>query len=263
MMWKLRTLFYALLAAQSLFMGYGHANEDVLEPKKEKWPFDGMVGKFDRQAIQRGFKVYKEVCSACHSVHRIAFRNLAEIGFSEAEIKSLAAEYNISDGPNDEGDMFERPGRSSDHIPGPYSNEKAARASNNGAYPPDLSLIIKARVDGPNYVYSLLTGYHTPPAEFIVGENMHYNPYFAAGGKQLAMTPPLTADGQVSYSDGTISTVDQMARDVVNFLQWVAEPEMEKRKNLGISVMIFSIIFTVLFYLAKRKIWKRLDNHND
>ena len=230
----------------------------ALEPKKIEWRFNGPFGTFDRQSMQRGFKVFKEVCAACHSVNRIAFRNLTEVGFSEEEIKLLAAEYTVNDGPNEEGEMFDRPGLPSDRIPGPYANEQASRAANNGAYPPDLSLIIKAREGGANYVYSLLTGYTEAPKGFVLGENMHYNPYFASGGRKLAMTPPLTSDGQVVYEDGTNSTIDQMARDVVNFLQWVAEPEMEKRKNLGISVMLFLIIFTFLFYFVKKKIWKNV-----
>ncbi|CAG7593040.1 cytochrome c1 [Hyalomma marginatum] len=251
-----KNIFYYLFFI--MFSISATAMEDVAKPKQIEWHFDGITGTFDRQSIQRGFKVFKEVCSACHSVDRLAFRNFAEVGFSEAEIKSLAAEYSVNDGPNDNGEMFERPARPSDQIPGPYANEKAARAANNGAYPPDLSLIIKARGDGANYVYSLLTGFSTPPAGFHLGENMYYNPYFAGGGSQLAMAPPLTKNGQVSYSDGTEATIEQMAKDVVNFLQWAAEPEMEKRKNIGISVMIFLAIFTFLFYLAKKRIWKNV-----
>ena len=235
-----------------------YASDGVTKPKQEIWLFDGITGTFDRRSIQRGFKVFKEVCAACHSVNRLAFRNLTEIGFSEAEVRSLAAEYSVTDGPNSEGEMFERLAGPADLIPGPYANEKAARAANNGAYPPDLSLIIKARIDGANYVYSLLTGYSELPSGFNLGENMHYNPYFAGGGSKLAMAPPLTADGQVVYTDGTNPTIDQMARDVVNFLQWAAEPEMEQRKNLGISVIIFLAIFTFLFYLAKKRIWKNV-----
>lgn len=241
-----------------LAMPLVYSSDKPKHPEQMDWSFNGMTGKFDRQSIQRGFKVYKEVCSACHSVKRLAFRNLAEIGFGEGEIKSLAAEYSVKDGPNDDGEMFDRPANPSDYIPGPYANEKAARAANNGAYPPDLSLIIKSRHDGANYVHSLLTGYVEPPAGFNVGENMYYNPYFAAGGDQLAMTPPLTTEGQVEYSDGTKATVDQMARDVVNFLQWVAEPEMEESKSLGVKVLIFLFIFTTLFYIAMRRIWKKI-----
>lgn len=234
------------------------ADESQLPIKTVKWPFDGVTGKFDYQSIQRGFKVYREVCSACHSLERVAFRNLMQIGFSEMEVKTIANDYQVPDGPNDEGEMYERNAKPADHIPGPYSNEKAARAANNGSYPPDLSLIIKARANGADYVYSLLTGFSDPPPGFVVGENMHYNPYFAGGGSQLAMAPPLVSDGQVEYTDGTTSTIDQMSKDVVNFLQWAAEPEMNQRKSLGISVLIFISIFTVLFYFAMRRIWKNV-----
>ncbi|MDF3047165.1 MAG: cYT1 [Candidatus Midichloriaceae bacterium] len=235
------------------------ASGDTLEPLHPKhvdWSFDGAFGSVDREAAQRGFKVYKEVCSACHSLKRIAFRNLMELGFSEAEVKSLAASYSIKDGPNSEGEMFERPGRTSDYFVGPYANENAARASNNGALPPDLSLIVKARKGGADYIYSLLTGYENPPEAFQLGENMHYNPYFAGGGAQFAMTPPLTSDGQVEYTDGTNPTVDQMAKDIVNFLQWTAEPEMESRKSLGVKILIFASLFTGIMYFAYKRIWR-------
>lgn len=249
------TLFFVFL------FGFSAANaaSDKIPPKQVEWQFEGPIGSFDRQSIQRGFKVYKEVCSACHSIKRIAFRNLKEVGFSEAEVKSLAAGYSVSDGPDDEGEMFERPGRTSDYFPLPYPNDKAARAANNnGALPPDLSLIVKAREDGANYVYSLLTGYQDPPSNFELGENMHYNPYFAAGGKQFSMIPPLLKDGQVEYTDGVEPTIDQMAIDVTNFLQWAAEPEMEERKKLGTMVMIFLFIFTGIFYLAYKRIWSKI-----
>lgn len=235
------------------------AEEDREEPKKMHWSFEGVFGKFDRNSIQRGLKVYKEVCSVCHSLNKVAFRNLADIGFSEEEIKSLAASYSIHDGPNDEGEMFERPGRPSDHFPPPYANEQAARASsNNNALPPDQSLIVKARHGGADYIYSLLTGYSTPPADFTLGENMHYNPYYSGGGKQFSMIPPLISDGQVVFDDGTPATIDQMAKDITNFLQWAAEPEMEERKALGIKTMIFTLIFTIFFYFAKKHIWRRV-----
>lgn len=233
------------------------ASSDKEHPKQMDWAFDGFFGAVDRQAAQRGFKVYKEVCSACHSLKRVSFRNLADLGFSEDEIKTIAAGYNVPDGPNDEGEMFERPGRAADHFQPPYANEKAARAANNnGALPPDLSLIIKAREDGANYVYSLLTGYEKAPEGFEVGENMHYNPYFAAGGRQFSMIPPLLTEGQVEYADGEKPTVDQMAKDVVNFLQWAAEPEMEQRKRLGFRAIIFMSIFTIIFYFAYKRIWR-------
>ena len=241
-----------------ILINQGFTIEDKLPPKQIDWEFDSAFGSFDRVAIQRGFKVFKEVCSACHSLKRLAFRNLQEIGFSEEEVKSLASSYTVKDGPNDEGEMFDRPGRSSDYIPGPYANDNAARTSNNGALPPDLSLIIKAREDGANYVYSLLTGFTPPPADFHVGENMYYNPYFAGGGMQLAMPPPLTTDGQVEYNDGTKATVDQMAKDVTDFLQWVAEPEMEARKSLGVKAMIFTAILTLFFFFAYKRIWRNV-----
>lgn len=236
------------------------AEEDIKPPEQIEWSFEGQFGKFDRVAIQRGFQVYKEVCSACHSLKRIAFRNLEEVGFSTEEVKAIASEYSIVDGPDNEGEMFERPGKPSDYLPPPYPNEKAASAANNNnALPPDLSLIVKARHDGANYVYSLLTGYQEPPSYFNLGENMYYNPYFSGGGRQFSMIPPLMEAGLVTYQNENIeSTIEQMAYDVVNFLQWAAEPEMEKRKSLGAKTLVFLAVFTVLFYLLKNKIWKRI-----
>ena len=232
------------------------ANTDGHHLKKLKWSFDGMFGTFDRTSIQRGFQVYKEVCSACHSLHLVSFRNLTEIGFSEAEAKEIAKSYEVADGPNDSGDMFQRPALLSDHFPGPYANEKAARASNNGALPPDLSLIIRARENGANYVYSLLTGFNqTPPEGMVIQDNMYYNPYFP--GMQIAMAPPLS-DNIVQYTDGTKATIDQMSRDVVNFLQWTADPKMEQRKAMGIKVLIFLFIFTGLFYVGKKHVWQNV-----
>lgn len=229
------------------------AADDAKKPKQMEWSFEGFFGKQDIQSIQRGFQVYKEVCSACHGIKRVAFRNLKDIGFSEGEVKAIAETYTILDGPNDDGEMFERPGRPSDYFVPPFKNEKAARASNNGAYPLDLSLIIKARHDGANYVYSLLTGYNeTPPSGVELGNGQYYNPYMAGG--KISMPSPFT-DGQVSFMDGTNSTVEQMSKDVVNFLQWTAEPEMNKRKFMGVRTMIFLFIFTILFYFTKRKIW--------
>ena len=254
----MRSIIAALLMMLLLPLSVFATESDIEHPKQVAWSFDGFLGHFDRESIQRGFKVYKEVCSACHGIKHIAFRNLQDLGFTQAEIKSLAATYTIKDGPNDEGEMFDRPGRPSDYIPGPYANDKAARASNNGALPPDLSLIIKARHDGANYVYSLLTGFEQAPEGFTVGENMYYNPYFAGGGKQLAMTPPLTKDGQVEYTDGVEPTVDQMSKDVVNFLQWAAEPEMEARKSLGVKVLVFFVFFTGIFFWAYKRVWRNI-----
>lgn len=246
-----------LSAAALAFALPAHASSNQQEPMKIDWPFDGPFGTLDKQSAQRGFQVYKEVCSACHGLKRIAFRNLADLGFSEAEIKALAASYQIPDGPNDQGEMFERPGKPSDHFRPPFANELAARAANNGAYPPDLSLIIKARHDGANYLHSLLVGYQAAPADVKVPDGMHYNPYFP--GHMLAMPQPLS-DGQVTFEDGTHASLDQMARDVVTFLQWAAEPEMEHRKQMGIAVMLFLAVFTAFMYIAKKRTWKKLEH---
>ena len=225
-------------------------------PKQMDWPFDGITGKFDFQTIQRGFQVYREVCAACHSIKLLYYRNLKNIGFSENEIKEIAKNYMVKDGPNDQGDMFERPAAPSDHFVGPYPNEQAARASNNGAYPPDLSLMIKARQDGPNYLYSLLTGYQTPPVDVKVPDGLYYNLYYPS--RQIAMPPPLS-DNLITYLDGTKATTEQMAYDVVNFLQWASEPEMEQRKLMGLKVIGFLIFFTVISYIAKNRIWNKLE----
>lgn len=229
---------------------------DQKHPKQYQWSFDGMFGNVDKQSAQRGFQVYREVCSACHSLERIDFRNLQELGFSEAEVKALAAEYEVQDGPNDDGEMFMRPAKPSDAFPSPYPNENAARAANNGAYPPDFSLIVKARVDGANYIHSLLTGYEDAPEHMDMPAGQYYNPYMPGG--RLAMPAPLSQEGQVTYEDGTKATVEQMSADVVNFLQWAAEPEMEQRKQMGIKVLIYLAIFTIFMYLAKRNLWKKL-----
>ena len=243
-------LLYSLLSAGSAF-----AAGDEKQPKQMPWAFDGATGHVDKVAAQRGFQVYKEVCAACHGLNRIAFRNLQDLGFSEAEVKALAASYTVTDGPNDDGEMFERAGRPSDRLPSPFLNEQQARSLNNGAYPPDLSLMVKARHDGANYVYSLLTGYEDAPKDVEMLEGQHYNPYMAGG--KIAMAAPLS-DDQVTYMDGTKATEEQMAKDVVNFLQWAAEPEMEQRKTMGLKVLSFLAVMTVVMYLVKRKVWKDL-----
>lgn len=246
-----------IIALLISFSSFGAlADTTAKQPLQLVWPFEGIFGTFDRQAAQRGAQVYFEVCSACHSNHNLYYRNLKDIGFSEAEIKQLAQKYTVKDGPNAEGEMFDRPALPSDRFVSPYPNEEAARAANNGAYPVDLSLIIKARHDGPNYVFSLLSGYQEAPADIKLIPGLYYNPYFEGG--QIAMPPPLT-QGQVTFSDDTPATVEQMAKDVVVFLQWAAEPEMEHRKSMGLKVMIFLLVFTVFFYMAKKKIWKNLS----
>ena len=219
---------------------------------RQKWKFSGVFGSFDRSAIQRGYQVYKEVCSSCHSMSRVAFRNLRDVGFSEEEVKAIAGSYSVGDGPNEAGEMFERPGTPADYFPNPFPNKEAAAASNNGAYPPDLSLIIKARHNGADYVYSLLMGYEGGEAD---EGGLYPNKHFPGG--RIAMAPPLF-EGVVNYSDGTPPSAENIARDVVNFLQWAAEPEMERRKKLGIKVVLSLTIGTVLVTLVHSRLRKAL-----
>jgi ubiquinol-cytochrome c reductase cytochrome c1 subunit len=247
------TKFIALFAL--LFATSAMAAGDAKHPHKEHWSFDGVFGTFDKPSIQRGLQVYREVCAACHGMKRVPFRRLTEVGFSEAEVKALAAEYTVIDGPNDEGDLFERPGKPSDKFPSPYANENQARSLNNGAYPPDLSLIIKARHDGANYVHALLTGYEDAPADVELLAGQYYNPYMSGG--KIAMPTPIMND-HVEYQDGTEASMEQISKDVVNFMHWAAEPEMEQRKQMGIRVMIFLFIMTVLFYVAMKRVWANL-----
>jgi ubiquinol-cytochrome c reductase cytochrome c1 subunit len=229
----------------------------ALHPKEMHWSFDGIFGSIDKASAQRGFQIYKEICSSCHSLKLMAYRNLQDIGFSEAEVKQIASEYSVTDGPNDDGDMFDRPGLPSDRFVSPYANENAARASNGGALPPDLSLIIKARHDGANYVYSLLTGFATAPDGFPMAEGKNYNPYFE--GRQISMPAPINDDGQVEYRDGTVATKEQMVIDVVNFLQFAAEPEMERRNKMGVRTMIFLGILLLILIAAKKAVWKKVE----
>ena len=251
--------FQALLIALAIGVGLGgaaRALEEAPEPPHQQWPFEGVFGTYDSAASQRGFQVYKEVCSACHAVKHLAFRNLEEIGYTEDQVKGIAAQYQVTDGPNDEGQMFQRPARPSDPIPGPFPNDQAARAANNGALPPDLSLITKAREGGPDYVYAILNGFKDPPTGFKVNEGMYYNQYFT--GHQIKMPPPLTQTDQLKYADGTQATVPQMSHDVVSFLSWAAEPNLNDRHRIGFKVILFLIIATGVFYAAKRKIWSRI-----
>jgi len=249
----------ALAVAAVVALGFNApamAAGDAEHPPAVNWSFNGPFGTFDRAELQRGYQVYKEVCSACHSMKFIAFRNLADPGgpgFTAAEVKALAATFEVTDGPNDDGEMFKRPGLPQDKFPSPFPNEKAARAANGGAYPLDLSLIAKARPQGPDYIAALLAGYTQPPAGFTVGEGLHYNKYFS--GNQIAMPAPLNPD-QVTYADGTKATVEQMAHDVAAYLMWTAEPKLEERKRMGLKVMIFLVVLTGLFLAAKKRIWK-------
>lgn len=252
----MKKLFLIFLTIPTIAFGNTESATSAMHPKQLKWEFDGFFGRFDRASAQRGYQVYREVCSACHSLKLASYRNLADIGFSEDEIKQIASEVLVVDGPNDEGDMFERAGLPSDRFVSPFANEQAARSANGGAFPPDLSLIVKARHDGANYVYSLLTGYQDAPHDFEMAEGKQYNPYFE--GRQISMPQPLSDDGQVDYRDGTFATKEQMAIDVVNFLQFVAEPETEKRKKMGIRTMLFLGILFVILLAAKKAVWKQV-----
>jgi ubiquinol-cytochrome c reductase cytochrome c1 subunit len=243
-----------LVAAAVLLAAPAFASEGT-EPLHKKWHHQGLFGTYDREAVQRGYQVYKEVCSACHAMKFMSYRNLTALGYSDAQVKAMAAEFTVTDGPNDEGEMFERPARPSDHFRSPFASEKAARAANNGALPPDLSLVVKAREHGEDYIFSLLTGYEEAPAGFDLLPGLNYNKYFA--GHQIAMAKPLS-DGQVTYSNGTAATTEQAAEDVVQFLAWASEPHMEQRKGMGIKVMLFMFAFCGVMLAAKRKVWSKL-----
>ena len=223
---------------------------------KQNWPFDGFFGRFDQSSIQRGFQVYREVCAGCHGIKYIAYRDLANVGFTTDEIKSIASEYEIIDGPNDEGEMFDRLAKPSDKFVGPYLNDQEARVANNGAYPPDLSLITKARAGGADYLYNLLNGYKDPPENLEISDGMYFNTIYP--GNQIAMPMPIV-DEIVEYEDETPATQDQIIRDVTSFLVWTAEPELEERKVLGIRVLIFLIIITLMLLAVKRKVWKDVE----
>jgi len=250
------------LVALVLSSGVAVASE-APKPAEQDWPFDGVLETFDRGALQRGFQIYSEICAACHSLRLVAYRNLREIGFSESEDKTIALEAQVPAGPNEEGEThdedgmtFMRPARLADRLVSPFANEQAARAANLGVLPPDLSLMTKARANGSDYLYALLTGYRDEPPEGVeLLEGMSYNLYFP--GNQTAMGAPLD-DEAVEYADGTKPTLEQHARDIVTFLAWAAEPEMEERKSLGIKVMLFLIILTAMLYALKRKVWSDL-----
>lgn len=238
-----------------LVTGSALAAGESKELKTVDWHHSGPFGTYDRAQVQRGFQVYAEVCASCHSLKYIAYRNLMEIGFSEAQAKAIAAENEVEDGPDADGEMFFRPARLSDKMPAPFPNENAAKAANGGAYPPDMSLLAKARVGGEDYLYSLLSGYGEDNHGKECPVGTYSNPYFPGGC--LAMPSPL-ADDLIEYVDGTPATVDQMAKDVSAFMTWAAEPKMEERKSMGFKVILFLLIMTGLLYAAKRRIWSRL-----
>ena len=232
---------------------------EMVDPIKVDWSFKGLTGTFDRASLQRGFQVYKEVCSSCHSMQYLSYRNLGEPGgpeFTEAEVKAIAASFEVTDGPDNQGEMFTRPGRPSDIFVSPHPNKEAAAAANGGAYPPDMSVLVKARKGGANYIYSVLVGYEEPPPDVKLDQGVYYNKYMV--GNKIKM-PNNLEDGLVEYADGTESTVDQMAKDVTTFLAWAAEPELEERHRTGVKVIIYLILLTILVYLSMKKIWSRID----
>ncbi|MCR5877370.1 cytochrome c1 [Phenylobacterium sp. J367] len=265
-----------LTAAPALSAGYPE------EPKNVAWGFEGPFGRFDKAQLQRGYKVYREVCAACHAMSLVSFRNLGQKGgpFYDEKypnpndnpyVKALAKDIQVADVDSETGDAIQRPATSADRFPSPFPNEAAARASNGGAYPPDLSVIAKARAGGPRYIYSVLTGYENPPAGLTLGAGTYYNPYFPGDltaywkgdhhsvpkGGAIAMAPPLGTD-KVTFDDGTKSTVHQQGMDVTAFLMWAAEPKMEERKEFGFGAMIYLLILTVLLWFSYRRIWRNV-----
>ena len=269
----MKTIAAAAVILGLAFTGTANAEENVLE--EQDWSFAGPFGKFDQAQLQRGFQIFTENCSSCHSLNLVSFRNLMQPGgpgFSEAEVRAIAAEVSVMDGPDADGEMFDRPGRLADRFPSPWANDEQARASNNGALPPDFSVLAKARgvtrgfptfvfdiftqyqESGPDYIYNLLTGYEEDvPEEIEMGSGMYYNPVFKSG-VQIAMAPPLS-DGQHEFSDGSPETLQQYARDVVSFMMWAAEPHLVERKAMGFREIIFLLIFAGLLYFTKRKVW--------
>lgn len=281
-----RSLMIAKIAAAGLAAGLlagsvataSAAGGDVEKPPRLSWSWSGPFGTFDRAQLQRGFRIYKEVCSSCHGLKLVSLRNLSDKGgpeFSAGQVKELAATYKVTDGPNDKGEMFERPGRPSDRFPSPFPNPEAAKASLGGV-PPDLSLIAKARTyergvllslvdlvtqyqeQGPDYIAALLSGYSDAPKGVTVANGLAYNKYFPAG-QQLSMQPPLNP-GQVEYTDGTPTTVEQYAKDVTAFLMWAAEPKMEDRKRTGAFFMVLMILLAGFTYFTKKKIWSNVSH---
>lgn len=251
----------------------------VIKPPEVSWSFAGIFGKYDKAQLQRGLKIYKEVCSACHGMTRVAFRNLGDLGYTEAQVKAFAAEYEVQDGPNDDGEMFTRAAVPSDYFPPPFPNEQAVAAANGGAAPPDFSLLAKARgvergfpkflIDmipivggyqegGPDYIHALLNGYVEPPAGIEVPEGTYYNPYYI-GGISLKMAPPLS-DDQVTYDDGSPQTLSQYSRDIAAFMMWAAEPKLEARKRTGFMVVIFLLGLAALVWMTKRAIYAGKDH---
>ena len=239
---------------------YSAISAEKVEYLKTDWSFKGLFGKFDRASLQRGYQVYTEVCAACHSMKYLSYRNLSEKGgpeFSVAQAKAIAASFEVTDGPNSDGEMFTRPGKLSDKFVMPYENVKAAEAANGGAYPPDMSVLVKARGGGVDYIYSLLQGYEEAPSGMTLDDGVHYNKYMY--GNKIKMSAPLS-DGIIEYSDGTNASVEQMSKDVTTFLMWAAEPSLETRHQMGFKAIVYLIILTILVYFSMKRIWSRVKS---
>ena len=240
-----------------------HSEESKTKLIKNNWSFEGVFGTFDRASLQRGYQVYQEVCSGCHSVQHLSYRNLSEEGGPEfllEEAKAIAAQFEVTDGPNEDGEMFTRPGRLSDKFVSPFPNVKAAAAANGGAYPPDMSVLAKARKGGADYIYSLLMGYEEAPAGYELDDGVYYNKYMP--GQKIMMAEPIS-DGVVEYIDGTETTKAQIARDVTTFLVWAADPHLEARHKMGFKVFFYLIVLLTLVYLSKQKVWSRFGSKDE
>jgi len=240
-----------------------YSEENKAKFLKNNWSFDGVFGTFDRASLQRGYQVYQEVCAGCHSVQHLSYRNLSEKGgpeFSAEEAKAIAAQFEVTDGPNEDGEMFTRPGRLSDKFIKPFPNVKAAAAANGGAYPPDMSVLAKARKGGADYIYSLLMGYEEAPAGYDLDDGVYYNKYMP--GQKIKMAEPIS-DGAVEYADGTETTKAQIAKDVTAFLVWSADPHLEARHKMGFKVFFYLIILLTMVYLSKQTVWSRFDSNRE
>jgi len=240
-----------------------HSEEKKAEFIKNNWSFEGVFGTFDRASLQRGYQVYQEVCSGCHSVQHLSYRNLSEEGgpeFSSEEAKAIASQFEVTDGPKEDGEMFTRPGRLSDKFVSPFPNAKAAAAANGGAYPPDMSVLVKARKGGADYIYSLLMGYEEAPTGYELDDGVYYNKYMP--GHKIMMVEPLS-DGAVEYADGTETSKARMAKDVTTFLVWAADTHLEARHKMGFKVFFYLIILLTLVYLSKQKVWSRFSSKGE
>ena len=256
-MFKKKSIYiYLFLFA---FLSTSITAAEKIELLKVNWTFKGVTGTFDRASLQRGYQVYKEVCASCHSMQLLSYRNLGEKGgpeFSLDQVKAIASNFEVTDGPDDQGEMFTRPARPSDKFVSPYPNNKAAMAANGGAYPPDMSVLVKARKGGADYIYSVLMGYEDPPQNFKLDDGVYYNKYME--GNKIKMSQPLL-DDLIEYSDGTKASEAQMAKDVTTFLTWAAEPHLEQRHRMGVKVIIYLVIITILVYVSMKRIWSRID----